>query len=166
MDNIEEQILSLGTNRLARYIINTSTSKNINEVYQEIIEQELKNTSMDLDFFPNNIVLLYPDIKELHARKPITCDFSGAITKKGSLYLRYRPFIENISTNKRYVLKKAIRVEPAYYDMLPTTIAELERLNYYMKLEQKDVKVDYSHLYQVMGGQFVLKELLKKGRKK
>lgn len=35
MDNIEEQILSLGTNRLARYIINTSTSKDINEIYQE-----------------------------------------------------------------------------------------------------------------------------------
>lgn len=65
------------------------------------------------------------------------------------------------NNKKVYVLKRSIRVEPAYYDLLPTNITELEELNYKMKLQLEDNYIDYSHLNQVMGGTLVLRRLNK-----
>ena len=87
--------------------------------------------------------------------------FSANLIKKGGLYLNYRPMLENLTTKKVYVLKRSIKVEPAYFDLLPTNITELEELNYKMKLQIEDNYIDYSHLNQVMGGELVLRRLNK-----
>ena len=116
---------------------------------------------MDSAFFLGDIVLLHKSIKEYHAKTSMICDFSANLIKKGGLYLNYRPMLENLTTKKVYVLKRSIRVEPAYFDFLPTNIVDLEELNYKMKLQVQDNYIDYSHLNQVMGGELVLRRLNK-----
>ena len=157
----QEELESLKTNRIAKQIIEDMKGESINRIIEAILKEEAINTSMDSDFFSGDIVLVHESIKEYHTKKEMTCDFSANLIKKGGLYLNYRPIIENLTTKKVYVLKKSIKVEPAYFDLLPTNIAELEELNYKMKLQIEDNYIDYSHLNQVMGGALVLRRLNK-----
>ena len=157
----QEELESLKTNRIAKQIIEDMKGESINRIIEAILKEEAINTSMDSDFFSGDIVLVHESIKEYHTKTEMTCDFSANLIKKGGLYLNYRPIIENLTTKKVYVLKRSIKVEPAYFDLLPTNIAELEELNYKMKLQIEDNYIDYSHLNQVMGGALVLRRLNK-----
>ena len=156
-----KELETLKTNRIAKQIVERMYGESINKIYEAILKEETINTSMDSDFFLGDIVLLHESVKECHTKTSIACDFSANLIKKGGLYLNYRPMLENITTKKIYVLKRSIKVEPAYFDLLPTNIRELEELNYKMKLQIEDNYIDYSHLNQVMGGELVLRRLNK-----
>lgn len=156
-----KEIETLKTNRIARQIAERMHGESINKIYEAILKEELKNTSSDNDFFAGDLVLLHESIKEYHTKTGIICDFSANLIKKGGLYLNYRPILENLITNKVYVLKRSIKVEPGYFDMLPKNITELEDLNNKMKLQIHDNYIDYSHLNQVMRGALVLRRLKK-----
>lgn len=156
---------NLATNRIARNVITQLPGESIERIYQEIYFQEEANRSTS--FFNGDLVLLHGGIKDQKARSYITCDFSGGIITKGSFYLTYRPLIENIYTNKSYVLKKTIKVETGYYDMLPRNIQELETLERNMQLElDLNDGIDYSHFNRQMGGVLALTPLKKESKKK
>lgn len=156
-----KELENLKTNRIAKQIIERMHGESINKICEAILKEETTNTSMDSDFFSGDIVLVHESIKEYHTKEGLTCDFSANIIKRGGLYLNYRPMLENLTTKKVYVLKRSIKVETAYFDLLPTNISELEELNYKMKLQIEDNYIDYSHLNQVMGGELVLRRLNK-----
>ncbi len=160
-EEYHNEIENLKTNRISKQITERMYGESINKIYEAILKEETINTSTDTDFFIGDIVLLHESIKEHHTKSGITCDFSASMIKRWGLYLNYRPMLENLTTKKVYVLKRSIRVEPAYYDLLPTNITELEELNYKMKLQLEDNYIDYSHLNQVMGGTLVLRRLNK-----
>ena len=160
-ETYQEELDSLKTNRIAKQIIEEMKGESINRILEAILKEEAINTSMDSDFFSGDIVLVHESIKEYHTKTEMTCDFSANLIKRGGLYLNYRPILENLTTKKVYVLKRSIKVEPAYIDLLPTNIAELEELNYKMKLQVEDNYIDYSHFNQVMGGALVLRRLNK-----
>ncbi len=132
------------------------------EILNTISEIYLDHMSMY--YFPGDMIAFYPAIKEVRSSTFITCDFSGGIIYPGSFYCYYRPFLENLVTGSCYVLRKRLRVETGYYDMLPTTISQLEELNdqlqnYQIYLNQK---IDFSHLYTVTGGSLKLQKLKKR----
>ena len=103
---------------------NVSTLPTSTEEQESLFDEIKENESVSL--FPNSIVKVYPGIKEVHAKEPRTCDFSGACIFKGSLYVRFRPMIRDITNNEAYVLKRTITAEISYEKMLPETISELE----------------------------------------
>lgn len=117
----------LKTNRIARQITERMYGKSINEIYEAILKEETINTSTDTDFFIGDIVLLHESIKEYHTKTGITCDFSANMIKRGGLYLNYRPILENLTTKKVYVLKRSIRVEPAYYGFITNKYYRIRR---------------------------------------
>lgn len=104
---------------------NVSTLPTSTEDEQESLFDEIKENE-SLSLFPNSIVKVYPGIKEVNAKERRTCDFSGACISKGSLYVRFRPMIRDITNNEVYVLKRTITAEIGYEKMLPETISELE----------------------------------------
>ena len=66
----------------------------------------------------------------------------------------------NKKSNERYVLKRTLKVEPAYESELPTTIKELELLQQNIWLEIEDSSgINYSHLGQSIGGDLILQKL-------
>lgn len=95
--------------------------------YYKLLEYEQENRSNY--FFPNDFTAFYPNISEQKCRKEIICDFSGARISKGQLYISYRPLIENLDRKETYVLKRTIKCDTFYWDILPKNIYELERLN-------------------------------------
>ena len=101
-----------------------SNDKSIAEIYYDI-DQYLDSLRSEY-LFDNDIVKFYPSIREAKASKEITCHFSGARISKGSKYCFYKPFLQNITTGKRYVLASPIKVELGYRDMLPSTLQEFE----------------------------------------
>ena len=103
---------------------NVSTLPTSTEEQESLFDEIKENESLSL--FPNSIVKVYPGIKEVHAKEPRICDFSGARISKGSLYVRFRPMIRDITNNEAYVLKRTITAEISYEKMLPETISELE----------------------------------------
>lgn len=125
----------------------------------EILEQYyLENLSKY--FFPGSLTAFYPKIDEHHTTRDIICDMSESIIKKGSLYVCYRPLIENLETNEVFVLKRTIKCESSYLSLLPNNIFEFEELNeriknyaYYTQNE------DYSRLHYQQGGELVLQKL-------
>lgn len=131
------------------------------DIYKKIQQEEEKIRSYL--FFPNQLIKFYPSKKENHAKNSLTCDFSGSIIKKGSLYISYRPLLINISTSEKYVLKRTIKVESGYCYDLPENIQELENLYENMKAEENaNDGIDYSHFNQRMGGQILLQKLQRK----
>lgn len=154
-----QQLSNLSKNRISRQIVEQYKGDSINDIWQKVYEQESLMTSSS--FFSGDIVILYPNIREYHSKSYITCDFSGAIIKPGSLYINYRPLIENLTTNNIYVLKRTIKVESGYFYDLPTTIQELETLELNIQLETPGDRtgIDYSHLSQCVGGSLILQKL-------
>lgn len=75
------------------------------------------------------------------------------------LYDAYNKEIENLTTNNIYVLKRTIKVEPAYISDLPKDIHELETLQMNMNLETINNGIDYSHLTRQIGEEIVLQKL-------
>ena len=121
-----EDIKKLEKDHIGKWFV--GPNKSIEEILFEIEQYTESITSEYL--FDNNIIKFYPNIKEAKASKPIVCHFSGGIIKKGSLYCCYRPFLHNIDTNQKFVLKKTIKVEEGYKDYLPVSIKDFERFIY------------------------------------
>lgn len=156
-------INQLKDNRISKRLLEELHGESIATIYQELMCEEEKYRSHSL--FPGDLVLIYPNIKEQKSKSFKTCDFSGAIIHPGSLYVSYRPLLDNITTNERFVLAKTIHVEAGYVYDLPTKIDELEALEQNMKLEIPNQEIDFNHLNNQMGGYFPLQKL-KKGRGK
>lgn len=153
-----DAINSLATNRISRRVIKSMFGESINRVFQEIVTEEEQHRSHSL--FSDDLILLYPNIHEQKAQRKVICSFSGGIIYPGSFYLTYRPFLENITKNKSYILKKTIKVEVGYYDLLPKNIQELEWLQHNIQLETSSSDgINYSHLNQVLGGTIPLTKL-------
>ena len=93
------------------------------------------------------------------------CDFSGAVISPGSIYTSYRPLLDNMTTNERYILSRTIKVEIGYRNELPTNIHELEALEQNMFLETFNNGIDFNHFSIQMGGQITLQKLKKERRK-
>lgn len=154
-----EILKQLNKNRLDKQIIETLKGESINKIIQKLEQEEEQLRSYS--FFPGNLIILYPNIKELHSKSYQTCDFSGGIIHPGSLYINYRPLLENLNTKEVYVLKKSLKVEVGYIDRLPNTIFELETLEQNMILETPDDEIDFNHLNHQLGGKIILQKLRK-----
>ena len=158
IEQYHQELKNLSTNRLNKRIVDNLYGESIEYIWSKIFQEEEQIRS--ILFFPDDLVLMYPNKKEMHTKNFITCDFSGALIYPGSLYINYRPFIENITNNERYVLKRTLKVEPAYESELPTTIKELELLQQNIWLEIEDSSgINYSHLGQSIGGDLILQKL-------
>ncbi len=167
MIRYDQEITALEIDDISRIVINRKYGESINTIVREIekasYEFELRHRSEIL--FPNELVEVYPRTREGRAKREITCDFSGARIKKGSLYVSYRPMVWSITNGDTYVLSRTIKVETGYAYDLPTTIAELESLNVKMLSHaDSDDGIDYDHLYWQMGGELDFQKL--KRRKK
>ena len=138
-----EQIKTLEQDPIGKLFIDTNIS--IEEIYYNIEQylESLKSTYL----FDNETVKFYPSIKEFKATKNITCHFSGGTIYKGSTYCSYRPFIQNMDSGKKYVLKDTIKVELYYRDELPTTLKEFEEFIYHLdnayKLQKNNGTIDF-----------------------
>jgi len=96
--------------------------------------------------FYGDYVKFYPNIKECIAQKNHNCCFSNALIRKGSLYVRFKPFLHNISKNEKYVANKVITVEPGYLYDLPKTLSDFE--DFYSKVisHTSNQDLDYSNI--------------------
>lgn len=148
---------TLQENRIDKQIINKMMGRSIFNIYNEITKE--KSNMLSHYFFPGDLVIMHPGLKERIAKKTYTCSFSGARISPGSLYINYRPLIENLTSKNVYVLKKTINVEVGYEYNLPTTIDKLEQIALNMTVVE-----EYSELSQQMGGSIQLQKL--KRRKK
>ena len=84
-----------------------------------------------IDNYSNGSILLcYPRVREAKAKKIYTCHMSGARINIGTRYYRYSIFLDNINSNKRYVLSRDIILESDYYATeLPSNIREIDEYN-------------------------------------
>ena len=100
------------------------------------------------------IIKVYPGIKEVHAQKDYTCAFSGGKISKGSLYVCYRPMIKNITRGETYVLQKTLRVELGYESDLPTDIDGIEDFSQKINNHANQIydNIDYYNLFVQSGG--------------
>lgn len=156
-------IEQLKNNRISKNLLTKLQGESITKIYQELLIEEEKFRSYSL--FPGDLVLIYPNIKEQKSKDFKTCDFSGAIIKPNSLYVSYRPLLENITKKESFVLAKTIHVETGYIYDLPREIEELEALEQDMKLETPNQKIDFNHFNNQMGGCLKLQKLKKERRK-
>lgn len=159
-----EELENLKYNRISSKVVEQNKGLKLMDIIELIQEEEDANRSYEL--FPGDLVCFYPNIKENCAQKQITCDFSGSIIYPGSLYINYRPLLENISTNNCYVLKRTIKVEIGYVYNLPTTIKDFEQLKLNMQLGNYLDGIDFSHFNQAMGGVLNLQKLNKDKKEK
>lgn len=159
IDRYYQIIEQLKNSKIAMEVIDSHEGQSISNIWYKVQEEEQKYTSSE--FFPGDIVLMYPNIKEQRARNYITCDFSAGIIYPGSLYINYRPLIKNLTTGENYVLQRTIKVEQGYQYDLPTTITELESLALRLQIEeyQDSSGIEYSHLNQRLGGEIRLQKL-------
>lgn len=146
-------------NGISKRVVEELHGESIATIYQKLMREEEKIRSHSL--FPGDLVLVYPNIKEQRSKDFKICDFSGAIIHPGSLYVSYRPLLDNITTNEKFVLAKTIRVEVGYVYDLPTRIDELEALEQDMKSETSNQGIDFNHFNNQMGGYFPLHKLKK-----
>lgn len=83
--------------------------------------------------FPNRFMAFYPQVKERHASKELTCNLSGAKIKKGSIYYTYHPFIEDIQNGRCYTISKEIKTTLDYIDLFPQDLSTYEDWYYKVK---------------------------------
>lgn len=144
VDYYNKILQSLYINRIDKKIIQNYYGQSLNYIFHKIEEQYNELTSNYL--FPGNQIFFYPQIKETHARKITTCNFSGALIYPGSLYINYKFFLENLTTKEIYVLKKPLKVELGYRDDLPTTIQALDDFAFKLSIGEENM----SHLSQTL----------------
>ena len=148
----KEEISKLMMDKSTAELTQTLYGAPIIDIIEAIEEKQMENRSES--FFPGADIIVYPGIKEAHAEKEYTCDFSGARISKGSLYVNYRPMLKNINNGNAYVLQRTIKIEPAYAYDLPTNISELEAFNNkilnYEYYDNEDIQYDY--LFSQTGG--------------
>ena len=158
------QILSyMKEDELAKMLIEEEYGKPIQYIEYKIVELYYSTEMEDRSnyFFPGKKTIIYPSIKYHHAKKELTCFFSGARIGTGSLYISYRPMLKTIEDGNVYVLTKTIKVEPYYEWDLPRDIGRLEELNdrianfeYY-----DDSNIHYDQTYYILGGKLVFRKL-------
>ena len=153
----------LQDNRLSKKVIENLKGEPIDKIYRELMKAEEEVRSHSL--FPGSLVVVYPNIKEMRSKTFKICDFSGAVISPGSIYTSYRPLLDNMTTNERYILSRTIKVEIGYRNELPTNIHELEALEQNMFLETFNNGIDFNHFSIQMGGQITLQKLKKESRK-
>lgn len=157
LDEYHQVLKSLKTNRITKEIVDDLMGKSLITILTKI-EQEEENYRSH-EFFPGDLAILYPNVCEMRSRNYKTCDFSGAVIHPHSLYISYRPLIENITKKEVYVLKKTLHVEVGYAYNLPENIMQLESLNYNIEQQNEDNEINFSHLHQVTGGSITLQKL-------
>lgn len=69
------------------------------------VKKNLELFNISQTYFPNDVVYFYNGSREMKASSQITCDISGSIIRKGTLYCYYNPLIQNKRTGIRYKLK-------------------------------------------------------------
>lgn len=153
----------LQDNRLSKKVIENLKGEPIDKIYRELMKasEEIRSHSL----FPGSLVVVYSNIKEMRSKTFKICDFSGAVISPGSIYTSYRPLLDNMTTNERYILSRTIKVEIGYRNELPTNIHELEALEQNMFLETFNNGIDFNHFSIQMGGQITLQKLKKERRK-
>ncbi len=106
-------------------------------------------------------VSFYSGIKEVRAKETRICQISGGRIEAGSFYYTYRPFMENLNTGRKFILKNTIHAEIAYYDFFPQTIGDFERLSFYLKHPSFAPQdgIDYYFLGQQIGENLPLLEV-------
>lgn len=126
--------------------------ESINDILESL--DDIKNEFLSIELFPKKLIKVYLGIEEVHASKDYTCDFSGSLINKGSIYVNYRPMVKNIETGECYILKRTIKTELSYENYLPKNISEIEELHEkilnYRNEENDDIR--YDHLYTKTGG--------------
>ena len=160
-----EYLESMKTNTFYKDIVESYEGMSIADISYKILEEEQEYIS---DYYsPGDFIMFYPRIKEQRARDYITCDFSAGIIYPGSYYINYRPLIRNVTSGETYVLSKTLKVETGHSYDLPTTIRELESLNYkiMMETEHDNTGIQYSHLSQRVGGEIQLQKLKRRNKK-
>ena len=138
-ENIRHQILlrrqkmleDMTCNRIGRQIIREYPDASIVEINRQIELASINHISYSL--FPENEVILYPQIKEVKSTKDIICDVSGGIIRKGSYYINYQALLDNLSTGKRYVLIRPLIAEIGNWDFFPSNIREMDSLDFSLK---------------------------------
>ena len=106
--------------------------------YKMVDKLVLEHTSHFV--FPNKLISFYPQVREYTASRDLVCNLSGAKIKKGSLYYRYHPLMQDVITGKVYTIKKDIKVELGYIDYLPQDLVTYEE--WYYKLKNADYTSD------------------------
>lgn len=135
-EEIRNKILEL-RNRELSVLGDNYFEKNIIKQY---INMSLEDISNILDYkrfditsnsvFPNQMVVCYPQIREVKSSRSIICNISGSVIKKGSIYINYNMFMENLSDGYSYVLDKNWVSELGYREFFPKNISELDLLDH------------------------------------
>jgi hypothetical protein len=168
-DSLNNRV-ALCINELNKLLNNYLSNKlrydnNLIDINNEIFEFESMNISTFIS--PGDIILFYPNIKEVKALNNITSDIQGPIIKAGSYYIEYKPFLENITKNICYVLKKSIKAEMGYRYNLPKNLHEFETWLMYLNnpdiVTSYETEIDFYDLFTNYRGSLRLKNL-KKGR--
>ncbi len=136
---LKRQILTLrnldlermSEDRFARKFVENYSQCSIYEIEQKIELASHYYESQSL--FPGDTVLFYPTITEQKASCEKTCDVYGGKIHIGSYYLRYQAFMENLTTGKKYVLKRPWIAEMGTYDFFPSNISEMDSLDVALK---------------------------------
>ena len=123
MEEYNKILEELNKDIIARRVINLNKNKPIDKIYELIELEYMKYTSHY--WFQGDIVLLYPNIREMKSKKQYETIY-GAHIGKNMLYIYYQTLLLNVSSKKKYVLEKAIRFEVG--DELPMNIFDLEEL--------------------------------------
>lgn len=122
-----DELREMGSNYFERSIIKKYSYMSLEEISNVLELKLMEATSNHL--FPDQLVICYPLIREVRASKQYTCDISGSIIKKDSIYINYKMFMDNLSLGCSFVLDKPIISELAYRDFYPRSISELDLLD-------------------------------------
>ncbi len=152
--------------RLIKRLLKEESPANSCEFYEMIQQFYLDHTSTY--YFPGDLCVFYPKIVEYKAKTIRLCDISGARIMPGSFYYCYRPFLENISSGRKYVLERTIHAEIGYYDFFPGTLFEFEQLAFSLANSEMVENSDYNYadLAKNMGETLRLQELHSKRKVK
>lgn len=157
-----EALSSLTQNSSIKDLIEEMKGASIEAIYQEIY----KNTNEN-----GEIVRVYGGIKVQRANHLITCDLSMEPIYSGSYYVRYRPFLFNFDTKRKYVLSRTICATTYFEEFFPTNIKEFEEFS--RKLENPfsgealhdAYGIDYYAVSQRVGEFLLLRELRSKEKR-
>lgn len=157
---------SLKQNEHIQRALEDDLFQNQDEFYHKL--EQFYRTHTSHFYFPEDICLFYPKITEHRSKIDRICDISKAKIKKATFYCYYQFLLINLSAGKKYVLKKEICAETAYYDFFPRNLWELEQLASYLEnpdyLENK--YGDYRDLSINLGETLELKEVRQKRKLK
>ena len=103
-------------------------SKSLIENYYRI--SSVCQEHVRLFLFPGHDMILYPKVTYRHATKTIWLHLGDYKIEKGDPYCVYRPLIEDLTTNKKYVLKKSLFASLDCVDLFPQDFRTFEEWDY------------------------------------